>query len=121
MADFISNFAILTAIQPQHCAYGRSLDRPKVRKMADFMAKSAMVVACRRGYSKRLFWQPNQMEMVPAQEPGQHQLFRETGAGILMAISKFLAQRTYQTGFFQRTIDASQRGEQNPIQSRRLE
>ena len=41
MAEFISNSAILTAIQPQHCAYGHSLDRPKVRKMADFTAKSA--------------------------------------------------------------------------------
>ena len=42
MAEFISNSAILTAIQPQHCAYGHSLDRPKVRKMADFTAKSAI-------------------------------------------------------------------------------
>ena len=42
MADFISNSAILTAIQPQHCAYGHSLDRPKVRKMADFTAQSAI-------------------------------------------------------------------------------
>ena len=41
MAEFISNSTILTTIQPQHCAYGRSLDRPKARKMADFTANSA--------------------------------------------------------------------------------
>ena len=42
MAEFISNSAILTTIQPQQCVYGRSLDRPKARKMADFAVKSAI-------------------------------------------------------------------------------
>ena len=42
MADFISNSAILTTIQPQHCVYARSLDRPKARKLADFVVKSAI-------------------------------------------------------------------------------
>ena len=46
MADFISNSAILTTIRPRRRAYGRSLDRPKARKMADFTGKSDIMMIC---------------------------------------------------------------------------
>ena len=44
MADFVSNSAILTAIRPQLRAYAGDRTRPKVRKMADFTAKSATIL-----------------------------------------------------------------------------
>ena len=42
MAEFISNSAIRRTIQPQLRAYAGDRTRPKVRKMADFTARSAI-------------------------------------------------------------------------------
>ena len=59
MADFISNSAISAPVRIWHRACGGVQTQPEPLNMAEFVVKSAIVIACRDGHLKRLFGQPN--------------------------------------------------------------